>query len=106
MKRIFKKSKENDIFLRLLKEPDGIYLYKFPSLFKTDLEKSLKFVRTYSDYLTLEDGKVKIHRQEALILNVLGMPSLLQKMPEWCMGPSIGLDDLYLPKELRDDQDR
>lgn len=106
MKRIFRKSKEEEIFVRLIKEPDGVYLYKFPALFKIDLEKSLKFVKAYSDYLTLEEGKVRVRRQEILIMNVLGMPALLKKIPEWCEGPMIDIDTLYLPKELNLDQDR
>lgn len=103
MKRIFRKSKEDEIFLELLEAKDGIYFFKFPALFKVSLQSARRFVGNYDKYLSFEHGIVAVRTEMrmGLIIDILKMPSLLKEIPEWAVGPSIGIGELYTPKEIR-----
>lgn len=109
----YRRQLELDFLRDLLLSKGGIYVYKVPARYKISIKSLFTIIHKYREYIEYSDGLIKVIEGQEGALNRRYFPQKSEKastgnnivVPTAFIGPQIGIDDFYCPKELLNNQE-
>lgn len=101
-----------NIFRDLYNKKDGIFVYTIPGRYKIRIPALFRLIYKYRDMIEYSNGKIQIIEGKREIFRKKFFPRSHNKeisgchiIPSTFLGESIGIDDLYCPSYLTNNQE-